>query len=158
MKKLLLRENKILKLTNVLRVECDLDTENFSIEVQLEQMRSYIRAKGADQIGPLVQHIKPKLNEQGELDVQISFLLQCSRPFRKVEDPYQLHPVLRVPNCIYCRYTGSGEELNYAYDKIKLYAFENDIKLKGGSYTIFVDQNEEDSTMTADVFMEKENE
>jgi len=33
-----------------------------------------------------------------------------------------------------------------------LFAFENDIKLKGDSYTVFVDKNEEE--IVADVFME----
>lgn len=39
--------------------------------------------------------------------------------------------------------------------KINLEAFEKDISLKGDSYTIFVDRNEEDETITADVFMER---
>ncbi len=41
------------------------------------------------------------------------------------------------------------------YDKIQLEAFENDIPLKGDSYTIFVDRDEENETITADVFMER---
>lgn len=158
MQKLLLNENKVLKLTNVLFNMCDINSEESSLDVQLEQMQSYIKVKGAMQIGPLIQYIEPKLNEQGELEVEMSFLLQCSQPIHKVEAPYKMQPVLRVPNCIYCRYIGPEEALKYAYDKINLYAFENDIKLKGGSYTIFVDQNEEEGTMIADVFMEKEHE
>lgn len=158
MDKLQLKENKILKLTNVISGKCDINTKDSSIDVQLEQIQSYIKAKGAAQIGPLIQKIEPKINEQDELEVEISFLLQCSQPIHKVEAPYKMQPVLRVPNCIYCRYIGPEEALKYAYDKINLYAFENDIKLKGGSYTIFVDQNEEEGTIIADVFMEKEHE
>ncbi len=158
MEKIQLQENKILKLKNVLSSKVNIDAEDVSIDVILEQMQSYIKVKGAMQIGPLIQYIEPKLNEQGELEVEMSFLLQCSQPIHKVEAPYKMQPVLRVPNCIYCRYTGPEEALKYAYDKINLYAFENDIRLKGGSYTIFVDQNEEEGTMTADVFMEKEHE
>ncbi len=158
MEKLQLKANKILKLTNVLCGKCNMDADDSSLDVQLEQMQSYIRVKGAAQIGPLIQYIEPKVNEQGELEVEMSFLLQCSQPIYNVETPYKMQPVLRVPNCIYCRYTGPEEALKYAYDKINLYAFENDIRLKGGSNTIFVDQNEEEGTMTADVFMEKEHE
>jgi len=47
--------------------------------------------------------------------------------------------------------------MKFAYDKINLYAFENDIKLKGDSYTVFVDSQEENDTIIADVFMEREN-
>ena len=34
-----------------------------------------------------------------------------------------------------------------------VYAFENDIELEGSNYTIYVDRNEEEETMIADVFM-----
>ena len=56
---------------------------------------------------------------------------------------------------MYCRYTGPEEKLKFAYDKIQLTAFEENIPLKGDSYTIFVDKNEEDETIVADVFMER---
>lgn len=158
MEKIHLQEYKILKLKNVLSSKVNIDAEDVSIDVILEQMQSYIRVKGAIQIGPLIQYIEPKVNEQGELEVEMSFLLQCSQPIHNVDIPYKMRPILRIPNCIYCRYTGPEEALKFAYDKINLYAFENDIKLKGGSFTIFVDQNEEEGTMTADVFMEKEHE
>jgi hypothetical protein len=49
---------------------------------------------------------------------------------------------------------GPAESLRFAYDKINLYAFENDIKLNGENYTIFVEQNEEDM-IVADVFAER---
>ena len=45
--------------------------------------------------------------------------------------------------------------MQFAYDKINLEASENDIKLKGDSYTVFVDQDEEEGTIIADVFMER---
>ena len=50
------------------------------------------------------------------------------------------------------------EIAKFAYDKINLEAFENDIELTGESYTVFVDQNEEEGTIVADVFMPKVNE
>lgn len=154
--KLQLKENKILKLTNVLCCKCDINSEDLFIDIQLEQIQSYIKAKGAVQIGPLIQYIEPKVNDQGELEVEMSFLLQCSQPIHKIEEPYKMVHILCVPNCIYCRYIGPEEVLKFAYDKINLYAFENNIKLKGNSYTIFVDQNEEEGTMIADVFMERD--
>jgi hypothetical protein len=43
--------------------------------------------------------------------------------------------------------------LQFAYQKLNLVAFEENIKLKGDSYTIFVDRK--DGIITADVFMER---
>lgn len=154
--KLNFRENKILKLTNVLSYKIQLQSEEVvSIDVQLEQMQTYIKTKGAMQIGPLIQYVSPNVNEQGELDVQIQFLLQCNHDIHNVEQPYTMQNTLRVQNCLYCRYIGPESTLKFAYDKINLYAFENDIPLKGDSYTVFVENDEENDIMTADVFMER---
>ena len=42
--------------------------------------------------------------------------------------------------------------MQFAYQKLGVYAFENDIQLKGDSYTVFVKKEEEN--IVADVFME----
>lgn len=155
MNKIEFNEKKTLKLSNVLLCKMDLQSEETSIDVQLEQMQTYIKTKGAVQIGPLIQHISPEMSEQGDIDVHITFLLQCNHDIHNVEQPYTMKNILRIPNCLYCRYTGPESTLKFAYDKINLYAFENDIKLKGDSYTVFVDNDEENDTIIADVFMEK---
>lgn len=157
MEKLQLHTFKILKLTNVLCYKTQLQTEEAPMEVQLEKMQNYIKTKGASQIGPLIQHLSPRIDEQGQVEVEITFLLQCNHDIQNVEKPYFMEHILRIPNCMYCRYTGPETALKFAYDKINLYAFENDILLKGDSYTVFVDSDEENDNITADVFMEKKN-
>jgi hypothetical protein len=54
---------------------------------------------------------------------------------------------------MYVSYQGEESKLKFAYDKINLKAFEEDIPLKGDSYTIFIDQ--QDDQIIADVFMER---
>lgn len=154
MGKIELSDRKTLKLTNALRCGIELKKESAALSVQVEQMQSYIRVKGARQIGPLIQYAEANVSGTGELDMNMELLLQCNNYIHKVEEPYRMEPVLRVPDCVYCRYMGPGEMLKFAYDKINLYAFENDIPLKGNSYTIFVEQSE-DGTLVADVFMER---
>jgi len=53
---------------------------------------------------------------------------------------------------LFSRYTEKEENLQFAYSKLQLHAFENEIKLKGDSYTVFVENK--DGKMVADVFME----
>ncbi len=48
--------SKILKLTNVLKVKCNIEKEDFDLNLVISRMQSYIRIKGAEQIGPLIQH------------------------------------------------------------------------------------------------------
>ena len=150
--------NKILKLQNVLIAKVDFSEEKMDINLLIEKMQSYIKVKGAMQIGPLIQNTKTFINKEHELDVEVTLLLQCNNYIHNVEQPYYMESILRVQNCMYCRYIGPEEKLKFAYDKINLEAFENDIELTGESYTVFVDQNEEEGTIVADVFMPKVNE
>lgn len=155
MKKINISQSKTLKLTNILMLRCQLQEEDFDFSISVEQMNAYIRSKGALQIGPLIQYTNTKINEDGKFDMDIRLMLQCNNYIHNVCQPYTMESVLRIPNCMYCRYIGPEDKLNFAYQKIQLDAFENDIPLKGDSYTIFVDRDEENETITADVFMER---
>lgn len=155
MSKLQYYKNKALKLENVLICKLDLTDENMDFNVLVEKMQSYIKVKGAMQIGPLVQHTKTIVTSEEEIDMEICLLLQCNNYICSVEKPYRIESIIRVPNCMYCRYVGPEGKMGFAYDKINLEAFENDIELTGESYTVFVDQNEEEGTIVADVFMPK---
>ena len=54
---------------------------------------------------------------------------------------------------MYARYIGPEETLKFAYDKISIIAFEEDIDLSTENYTILVDQQDDD--IVADVFIQK---
>lgn len=153
MNKLQYRENKTLKLSNVLKYKILLDDKDFDFFAAIEQMQSYIKTKGAMQIGPLIQYTKTSMSENNTVDVEIIMMLQCNNYIHNVEQPYSMESVIRVPEAMYCRYTGPETLLKYAYDKIHLEAFEQDIPLEDYNYTIFVDNNEEEDYMTADVFV-----
>lgn len=153
MNKLQYNDNKTLKLNNVLKYKILLEDKDFDLQVVIEQMQSYIKTKGAMQIGPLIQYTRTTLNENNEVDLEIIVMLQCNNYIHNVIQPYSMESVIRVPNALYCRYTGPEVFLKYAYDKIHLEAFENDILLEDYNYTIFLDNNLEENCMTADVFV-----
>ncbi|MEY8425731.1 hypothetical protein AALB52_24215 [Lachnospiraceae bacterium 38-14] len=157
MGKLQFNTSKILKLQNVLKSKIDLENQDMDLAVLVEKMQSYIKVKGAVQIGPLIQCTRTFVNEEEELDMEIILMLQCNHFINSVEKPYSMESVLRVTDCMYCRYMGPEEQLKIAYDKINVEAFENDIELEGESYTVFVDENEEEGTIVADVFVPKKN-
>lgn len=153
MDKLHVNTNKTIKLQNVLIARVDLKDEEMIFGIFIEKMQAYIKVKGMNQVGPLIQHTKPFVNGNEEMDMEIKLMLQCNSYIHSTEKPYFMESIIRVPNCMYCRYIGPEEKLKFAYDKINLEAFENDIELTGESYTVFVDQNEEEGTIVADVFM-----
>ena len=153
MNKLQYHSNKVLKLTNVLKYKLLINEEDFNFNATIEQMQSYIKTKGATQIGPLIQYTRTFMNENGKLDMNIIMMLQCNNYIHNVEPPYAMESVIRVPNALYCRYTGPESKLGLAYEKINIEAFEQDIILASCSYTIFVENKPEKGIMIADVFV-----
>ena len=154
MKKLAVSHDKSLRLTNVLKREVsEQERGNDNLIIVIEQMNNYIKSKGYQQVGPLIQHTKVQIEKDGNACVYVELMLQASNFINHVEYPYKCEPVMRIKNCMYVRYTGPENMLKFAYDKINLTAFEEDIKLKGDSYTVFVNQVDDD--IIADVFMER---
>lgn len=153
MKKLQFHENKVLKLTNVLEYKILLDADKLDFNIAVEQMQSYIRTKGIMQIGPLIQYTRTCINSDNELEVELVLMLQCSDFIHNVEAPFSMKDVIRVPNALYCRYTGPDSCLKFAYDKINLEAFENDIVTENCNYTVFLKNDIHDDVIIADVFV-----
>lgn len=156
MKKIQVSLNKTLVLRNAVKYKVDFGRDDLDIDMYVRKMQNYILINGNKQIGPLIQHTKPFVNENNELDMEIFLIMQADNFIHNVEQPYIMDSIIKIPNCMYCRYVGPEDKLNFAYQKIQLEAFENDISLKGDSYTVFVDRVEENDTITADVFMERE--
>lgn len=147
--------NKTLKLTNVLAAK--MTAEDIQDMAFAEKMENYIKSKGYQPIGPMVQYTGVGQDENGEPDLAIRMLRQANGYINHTESPYTMESVLRVPNCLYVRFIGPQEKLNIAYSKLTVYAYEEDIPLTGSSYTVFVNQLDNED-IVADIFMEKEHE
>ena len=147
-------EDKTLKLQNVLSYRVSLTEENTTrLDMEVDKMNTYIETHGGRQIGPLIHHSYIEQSNSGEVDIKMEFMLQSDRYLDCGESPYEMEETRRVPSCLYARYVGPEEKLKFAYDKLGVYAFENDIDILGGSYTVFVDRNEEEEKIVADIFM-----
>jgi hypothetical protein len=149
--KLQLCENKTLKITNALVHEVPLDAK-FEIQRIIYMMQSYIKTKGLQTRGPLITSTSISKNIQGNMPaLNTKIILQLTEPVKSCESPYTFEPIIRVSPCLFVRFIGSPQDMQYANMKLNVYAFENDIKLDGSSYTVFVNQSEQ--SVTADVFM-----
>lgn len=143
-------ESKTLKLTNVLSRRI-MPEELQNIGTIVMQMDNFIKSQNALPIGPLVQHIEVTLGPKPE--AQIYLMRQANQLITKIDPQYHMDAVLRVKDCLYAHYTGPMAKSELAAQKLNILAFENDIKLKNSSYTIFVNQDDDDAVV--DVFMEK---
>ncbi|PKM95147.1 MAG: hypothetical protein CVU84_07440 [Firmicutes bacterium HGW-Firmicutes-1] len=150
--KIQISNNKTLKLTNVLIKEVNIkESESFEKEVFL--MENYFKNKGAQPNGPIIQYTTIETNDLQEPKIIYKLLRQSNTYLHNVEKPFKMEAQIKVKNCMYSRYVGAEKKLKFAYDKINLTAFEEDIPLKGDSYTIFVAQN--DDEIIVDIFMER---
>ena len=142
-------ENKTLKLTNVLSHEVQ-PTEMGNMQLVLTQMQNFMKSNGAQPIGPLVQAIKPGTGPDQLPEMYM--MQQATQMIPNMEPGYHMDAVLRVKNCLYAHYTGPMSHNQLATAKLQIMAFENDIKLTGDNYTIYVNQDDDDAVI--DVFME----
>ena len=142
-------ENKTLKLTNV--VSRRIQPEEFNnMQIVLTQMHNFIKSNGAQPLGPLVQCIKLPAGPNPQPEVYM--MQQATQLIPRMEAGYSMDAVLRVRNCLYAHYTGPMSHNQLATAKLQIMAFENDIKLTGDNYTIYVNQDDDDAVI--DVFME----
>lgn len=145
--------DKTLKLSNVLCRRVRVEEYN-EFEKIVEMMESYIKSKGYQQVGPLIQYTKVELCNDGHPYVQFTLMCQANNYINHVEQPYTMESTLRVKNCLYVRFVDEETKMKFAYDKLGVYAYEEDIELKGDNYTVFVNNDDITNTMTADIFME----
>ena len=156
MRKINIKESKTLNLTNVLNYKCKVSQENFNFNLCLEKMMSYIKSKEENQIGQYIQFTKVSSNESGFPDVEISLMIQCKNFIQNVEEPYYMDSSINIQDCLYSRYTGPEDKIKFAYEKMDITAFEEDIELSGETYTFFLDKKENDDII-ADIFIKKAN-
>ena len=140
-------ENKTLKLTNVLS-RLVRPEELGNLPVILTQMQNFMKSNGAQPIGPLVQTI----TVTPEHEMKMFLMQQATQFIPQMEPGYHMDAILRVKNCLYAHYTGPMSYSNLASQKLDIYAFEHEIETTGDSYTVYVNQDDDNGVL--DVFME----
>ncbi len=100
----------------------------------------------------MINYSSAEGDENGQVKIVIKLMVQLKNPIHNIDKPYEFKSQIRITNCLFGRFSEKEENLQFAYSKLQVHAFENDIKLKGDSYTVFVNKNEE--KLVADVFME----
>ena len=137
------------KLTNV--VSRRIQPEEFNnMQIVLTQMHNFIKSNGAQPLGPLVQCINLPAGPNPQPEIYM--MQQATQLIPQMDPGYHMDAILRVKNCLYAHYTGPMDHNQLATAKLQIMAFENDIKLTGDNYTIYVNQDDDDAVI--DVFME----
>ena len=142
-------ENKTLKLTNVVSRRV-MPEELGNMMVILTQLHNFIKSNNAQPIGPLVEAVK--MGTGPDHTPELYMMQQATQMIPKMEPGYHMDAILRVKNCLYAHYTGPMSQSQLATAKLQIMAFENELDLTGDTYTIYV--NQDDDQAVVDVFME----
>lgn len=155
MNKLIFCESKILKLKNTIRFEVTEKNKKTNMNILIEQIRSYIKSKGANPVGPIIQYTENYVLDAEEYGIDSAIILQCDKHINNVQLPYIFEEEIKIENALYCRYQGPAEKLGLGYDKINVEAFDKDIEVGDKCYSIFLNNDMIGSEMTVDIFMTK---
>ena len=153
MRRLNVECQKTLKLSHVLIKEVNVGSDE-NEAVILEQMENYIKSKSAVPVGPLIQYAGAHAAADGSMELTVRYLRQLSKQINCNDSDYRFQDEIAVNHCLYIRFVGREEHLRLAYDKLNLYAYEEELKTRGDAYSVFVSQT--DDIMVTDVFMECE--
>lgn len=149
MKEIEIQLGKKLRLHHVFMKELS-DKELSTLSKSIEMFLSYIKSIGLKTKGPLVtkseSYVEDKL-----LKSKVTLIIQLENiPHNKVLAPYKYIDEILVGKSLYARYIGDQDHSTIAQYKIQVVAYENELKLKGEIYNVFV--SNEDGIITLDVF------
>ena len=151
MQKIEFRENKVLKLVNVLSRKVPTE-EILAQDKQVQMLENWIKAKGYQPLGPLIIYSSGITGMDGNMPIIDSRVMQQLKNNNvRLEIPYKYEEEIRIENCLMARFDDEPEKFQFATNKLTLFAYENDLELTGETYMIFVNQTEDN--LMADVFM-----
>lgn len=152
MPKIEFRENKVLKLTNVLSRKVP-EKELLNQDKQITMLMNWIKAKGYQTIGPLIMYSTgiTGVDADGQPIIESRVMIQLNTSNVRLELPYRFDKEIRISNCLLARFNDNAEKLQFATQKLTLFAYENDLELTGETYIILMEQDS--SNLLADVFM-----
>lgn len=150
------RENKTLKLTNLLSRKVPSD-EMFNQGKQIQMLTNWIQAKGYKPVGPLITYSSgiKGLDADNKPIIDARIMLQLQQSDVRIQLPYKFEKELRITNCLLARFNDKAENIQYATNKLTLFAYENDLTLTGETYMVFIEQTGE--RLMADIFMPLKN-
>lgn len=152
MPKIEFRENKVLKLTNVLARKVP-TSEIMNQDKQISMLMNWIRARGYQTVGPLIIYSTgiTGADAEGQPTIDSRIMIQLNTSSVRLELPYRFEKEMRIQNCLLARFNDEAEKLQFATSKLTLFAYENDLALTGETYIVLMEQ--QGNKLLADVFM-----
>ncbi|WP_052660076.1 hypothetical protein [Bacillus cereus] len=148
--KISITNKKTLKLNNVLIAKVK-NTNPLEIQKTSHMMQSYVKSHGKFIVGPLISHSYSTVDSEGNIQFYINLIMQLDSPHYISDINYEFKKQIKLENCLFARFNDEETNVRFAYLKLNVYAFENNLNLQGESYTIYIEQKRD--KLLADIFM-----
>jgi formylmethanofuran dehydrogenase subunit A len=144
-------DKKILKLKNVVIKEIrNIDVER--IDFEIDRFINQLRTIKAKTYGPLITKlVKVEQSEDGKLLYDYDLYYQVHN-YEQYKTLFETREELKVPNCLFLNYQGDPGNVSFAYSKLELYIFENDLKFNGEVYSVLKAKDKSSNDINIDIF------
>ncbi len=145
-------ENKTLNLKNTLIMKCrgkDINKQ----ENEQQKFFQFIEKKQIETFGPLiVRRLGTKIHDE-IITQDYDLIIQTKSDINNFEfsEPYSYENIININNCLYYRYSGITEEIDYAKRITDMYVWENDLSTSSDYYEFYV--KTEDTDVIYDIFI-----
>ena len=137
MPKLEVKTNKKLVLKNVIVHEMK-NIKMSDLEKELQKFERNLKLLNVQTFGPLItKNYGMSISDNGEMTICCDAMIQA-------------HDYKQYQNTYIVRFEDRPEYLNYAYSKLDLFFYENDLEPEGITYSVLLNQTSD--MMTMDLF------
>lgn len=149
MAKLEVKENKKLVLKQVLVHEL----RNFDLEKMDDEIQNFTKRLNvlkAQTFGPLItRNYGTQIHEDGTMSIDYDIMVQA-HDYKQYKETYKTYDKLSCEHCAYLHFEDHPQYLNYAYSKLDLYFYENDLESDGVIFNVFLRETPE--MVAVDIF------
>jgi len=149
LKKMEVKEHKKLVLKNILRREVrGITSDDFNRELLM--FHKFIERERVQTFGPLVI-VTLGTQVLGDAITQDFDLIIQAHNYKKYSLQAQISERFECSNCIYIKFEGHPKDLHYAYSKLDLFLYENELESDGKTYSIVLEET--GNYTTIDIFL-----
>ena len=140
MPKLEVLANKKLILKNILRKEL----KNIQLEMLDEEVNKFdflLNKLSVQRFGPLVMKSSGiNINDDSVVTMDYDLLIQAHN-YKEFKSAFEPIDRLEIPNCIYVRFEGPPDDIQFAHIKLDLYFYENDLEQTGEIFSVIIEES-----------------
>ncbi|MDR1794249.1 MAG: AraC family transcriptional regulator [Erysipelotrichaceae bacterium] len=143
------QENKTLVLKNCIIKELR-DIHVDRLEMEINQFLNHLNSLHAQLFGPLItRNYGTHFFDDGSVTESYDVIVQA-HDYLNFSRFYKVQEELRAEHCLFAHFDDNPGNMQYAYAKLDLIFYENDLISDGSQYSIFIQR--EDNRFVLDVF------